>query len=158
MHKQQSDRHHNGLHCGGLHSGGLHCSGLQCDGLHSGGIHHNNRAGPCRTRRGTSLCEVLVALVLLSATAAWGLQAATAAEAALGAARVRQTQLHRAEWALAELDALPCDSINISRTIVESRWRLSVERDHDALSYRDDVILQSQRGDTVRLHRGGWCN
>jgi hypothetical protein len=109
-------------------------------------------------RRGTSLCEVLVALVLLSATAAWGLQAAAAAESALGAARVRQTQLHRAEWALAELDALPCDSINIARTIVEPRWRLTVERDHDALSYRDDVLLQSARGDTVRLHRGGWCD
>jgi hypothetical protein len=122
-------------------------------------MRRRRRAGRCLSaRRGTSLCEVLVALVLLSATAAWGLQAAAAAEAALGAARVRQTQLHRAEWALAELDALPCDSINISRTIIEPRWRITVERDHDALSYRDDVLLQSARGDTVRLHRGGWCN
>ncbi len=108
-------------------------------------------------RRGTSLCEVLLALVLLSASAAWGLQAAAAAERAVGAARARRAALHRAERALADLDALPCDSINIVRASSEPRWHLTARRDHDGLAYSDDVALRDARGDTVRLRRAGWC-
>ncbi len=108
--------------------------------------------------KGTSLCEVLVALVLLSATAAWALQATAAAEVALGKSRARHAELQRAERALADLDALPCDSINISRTITEPRWRIAIDRDHHGLSYDDAVVLRTARGDSVRVHRGGWCN
>lgn len=109
-------------------------------------------------RVGTSLCEVLLALALLSATAAWGLQAAAAAERTLGDAHRQRSALHRAERALADVDALPCDSINLVRTIVEPRWRLSVARDHDGQAYSDDVVLRASAGDSVRLHRGGWCD
>ncbi|MBC7844454.1 MAG: hypothetical protein H7099_19250 [Gemmatimonadaceae bacterium] len=109
-------------------------------------------------RVGTSLCEVLLALALLSATAAWGLQAAAAAERALGDAQRGRSALHRAERALADVDALPCDSINLARSIVEPRWRLSVARDHDGQAYSDDVVLRAPGGDSVRLHRGGWCD
>ena len=108
-------------------------------------------------RPGTSLCEILLALVLLSATAAWGLQAAAAAERAVGSSRAHRASLHRAERALADLDALPCDSINITRTIRERRWQLTAQRDHDGLAHSDDVELHDLRGDTVRLHRAGWC-
>ncbi len=109
-------------------------------------------------RVGTSLCEVLLALVLLSATAAWGLRAAAAAERVLGDTHRQRTQLHRAERALADLDALPCDSINIARTIVEPRWRIAVARDHDGLAYSDDIVLRATTGDSVQLHRSGWCD
>lgn len=109
-------------------------------------------------RVGTSLCEVLLALVLLSATAAWGLQAAAAAERTLGDSQRKRMALHRAERALADLDALPCDSINIWRVIVEPRWRISVQRDHDGPVYSDDIVLRQSTGDSVRVHRGGWCN
>lgn len=109
-------------------------------------------------RVGTSLCEVLLALVLLSATAAWGLQAAAAAERTLGDTQRQRAGLHRAERALADVDALPCDSISVARTIVEPRWRISVARDHDGHAYSDDVVLSARVGDSVRLHRGGWCD
>jgi hypothetical protein len=108
--------------------------------------------------RGTSLCEVLLALTLLSATAAWGLQAAAAAEKSLGKARHHREALHRAERALDDLNALPCDSINIIRTINEPRWRISATRDHDGLAYADDIALHTTLGDSVQLHRGGWCD
>ena len=109
-------------------------------------------------RIGTSLCEVLLALTLLSATAAWGLQAAAAAERTLGDTQRQRAGLHRAERALADLDALPCDSITVSRTIAEPRWRLRVVRDHAGQTYSDDVVLRATVGDSVRLHRGGWCD
>jgi hypothetical protein len=109
-------------------------------------------------RAGHSLCEVLLALVLLSATASWALSAVSAAERAMGSAGARRAALHRAERALADLDALPCDSINIVRSITEPKWRIFVQRDHDGLSYADDVVLRTVRGDSVRLHRGGWCD
>ena len=109
-------------------------------------------------QRGTSLCEVLLALTLLSATAAWGLQAAAAAEHALGKSHNKRQALHRAERALDDLNALPCDSINIVRTITEPRWRITATRDHDGLAYADDIALRTTLGDTVRLHRGGWCD
>ena len=110
-----------------------------------------------RCRRGTSLCEVLLALVLLSACAAWGMQAAAAAERAVGSSRAHRAALHRAERALADLNALPCDSINITRTASEPRWHLTAQRDHDGLAHSDDVVLHDRRGDTIRLHRAGWC-
>jgi Tfp pilus assembly protein PilV len=109
-------------------------------------------------RSGTSLCEVLLALVLLAATAAWGLQAAAAAERALGRTSARRTALHRADRALAELNALPCDSINVVRSVVEPRWSIDARRDHDGLAYSDDVVLRLRSGDTLRAHRGGWCD
>ena len=109
-------------------------------------------------RSGTSLCEVLLALVLLSATAAWGLQAAAAAERALGQSRARRAAMHRADRALGELNALPCDSINVVRSVTEPRWNIDARRDHDGLAYRDDVVLRTRSGDTVRAHRGGWCD
>ncbi len=107
--------------------------------------------------RGTSLCEVLLALVLLSATAAWGLQAAAAAEVAIGSSRAHRAALHRAERALADLEAMPCDSINITRTFSERRWQLTAQRDHDGLAHSDDVVLRDVRGNSIRLHRAGWC-
>ena len=109
-------------------------------------------------RAGTSLCEVLLALALLSATAAWGLRAAAQAERAMGDMRRHQAALHRAERVLADLDALPCDSLSIVRATVEPRWRISAARDHRGDAYSDDVELTSRLGDTVRLHRGGWCD
>lgn len=109
-------------------------------------------------RHGTSLCEVLLALVLLSATASWALSATASAERALGYARAHRSALHRAERALADLNALPCDSINVARTASEPRWQVVATRDNDGRSYSDDVILHSVRGDSIRLHRGGWCD
>lgn len=109
-------------------------------------------------RRGTSLCEVLLALVLLTATASWALQAAAAAERAIGTADRHRQMLHRAEQALAELHGLPCDSLSIVRSIREPRWVLRSVRDHDGLAYSDDVSIRATGGDSVRLHRGGWCD
>jgi hypothetical protein len=109
-------------------------------------------------RPGTSLCEVMFALVLLATTAAWGLQAAAQAERAFGDLRRRQAALHRAERAIADFNALPCDSLSISRTIVEPRWRIEATRDHNGLAYSDDIQLTTNSADTVRLHQGGWCD
>jgi len=109
-------------------------------------------------RRGTSLCEVLMALVLLAATASWALQAAAVAERAIGNAERHRQLLHRAEHALAELHGLPCDSLSVVRTVREPRWVLLSARDHDGLAYSDDVSIRATDGDSVRLHRGGWCD
>jgi hypothetical protein len=109
-------------------------------------------------RPGTSLCEVLVALVLLSATAGWAFRATLATARAGVEAERRRTQLHRAELALAELHAMPCDSINIVRAVPERNWSLSLLRDHDGLSHRDEVVLRARTGDTVRVQRTGWCD
>lgn len=108
-------------------------------------------------RHGTSLVEVLFALVVLSATAAWALQAATVAERAAGRAHAGRAALHRAELALAALQSLPCDSINLARTEHEPRWRVISTRDHDGPAYSDDVLLVTRRADSIRVHRGGWC-
>ena len=109
-------------------------------------------------RPGTSLCEILLALVLLAATAAWGLRAAAAAERALGQTKARRVALHRAERALADLDALPCDSVSVTRNTTEPRWHIEARRDRTGLAYSNDVALSDRRGDTVRVHRGGWCD
>jgi Tfp pilus assembly protein PilV len=109
-------------------------------------------------RFGTSLCEVLLALVLVSATASWALRATAATERALGNARHHQAARHRAERALADLNAMPCDSINVVRSVREPRWQLTLSRDHDGLTYRDEVFLHSARRDSMRLALGGWCD
>jgi Tfp pilus assembly protein PilV len=111
-----------------------------------------------RHRTGTSLCETLLALVLLSATAVWGLQAATAAQRAVGDARARQAALHRAQRALADLDAIPCDSTATPRTLTEPRWRLTIERTRDGHAAHDDVTLRAVRGDTLHLRHSAWCD
>ncbi len=108
-------------------------------------------------RHGNSLCEVLLALALLSATAAWGLAAATAAERAVGQSNARRAALHRAERALADLDALPCDSANLTRITREPRWQLLTQRTTTAAAYRDDILLHTRLGDSIRLQSGGWC-
>ena len=109
-------------------------------------------------RPGTSLCEVLLALVLMSATAGWAFAATAAATRASAAANQHRGALHRAELALADLHALPCDSINIVRSVHEPRWSLSLTRDHQGLSHRDDVLLRTPTGDSVRVQRTGWCD
>ena len=110
------------------------------------------------TRLGTSLCEVLLALVLLSATASWALRATAATERAVGNARYHQAARHRAERALEDLNAMPCDSINVVRSVREPRWQLDLSRDHDGLTYRDEIFLRSIRLDSMRLMLGGWCD
>jgi Tfp pilus assembly protein PilV len=109
-------------------------------------------------RIGTSLSEVLLALVLLSATAAWGLQATAAAERAVGTARAHRAALHRAERALADLNALPCDSLAGTRTVTEPRWHVTAERRRTGTYASDDVRLSSTRNDTIALHRSQWCD
>lgn len=109
-------------------------------------------------RHGSSLCEVLLALALLSATAAWGLAAATAAERAVGRTNAHRAALHRAERALADLDALPCDSANITRNTSEPRWRVLARRTTTtATGYRDDILLHTTLGDSIRVQSAGWC-
>ncbi|MDZ7632773.1 MAG: hypothetical protein U5K74_15910 [Gemmatimonadaceae bacterium] len=108
-------------------------------------------------RHGTSLCEVLFALVLLTATAGWAFAAVAAAERALGHTSAQRSALHRAERVLADLDALPCDS-SIVRTASEARWRIVAARRRDGHVYIDDVVLHTARGDTIRTRHGGWCD
>lgn len=110
------------------------------------------------SRNGSTLCEVIVALVLLSATAGWGLAATAAAERALGSASAHRAALHRAERTLADLDALACDSSAVSRSIVEPRWRLDANRLADGAARAAHVTLQSTRHDTVQVHAAAWCD
>jgi Tfp pilus assembly protein PilV len=109
-------------------------------------------------RAGTSLCEVLLALLLLSATAAWGLSAAAAAERTLGNSQRRSDALHRAQRTLADLQALPCDSSSATRSISEPRWEISAQRSTLANVRSDDVQVRSQTGDTVTVHKNLWCD
>jgi Tfp pilus assembly protein FimT len=109
-------------------------------------------------RSGTTFPEVLVALVLLSATAAWSFAATLAStRSTVSADRLRAAR-HRADLALAELHALPCDSINVVRVVREPRWTVSLTRDHQGQSHRDEVLLRTTGGDSVRVHRSGWCS
>lgn len=108
-------------------------------------------------RHGTSLCEVLLALLLLATTAGWALAATAAAERALGAARARRAALHRAERALADLGALPCDSVVAPGTTSERRWHIRTQRQHTSSVARDEVTLHSAVGDTIRLRQSSWC-
>ena len=109
-------------------------------------------------RAGTSLCDVLVALVLLAATAGWTLSATAAAERAVGLARLQHAAHLRAERALAELDALPCDSAATHRAVRERRWNLQLTRARRALLARETVTLTSSLGDTIRVAGTAWCD
>jgi len=109
------------------------------------------------TRVGSSLCEILLALVLLSTTAAWALQATATAERTLGRTANTRHALHRAERSLADLDALPCDSASFASTTIEPRWQLAVRRASAGNIHHDDVRLRFTRGDSLVLHHDGWC-
>ena len=109
-------------------------------------------------RNGNTLCEVLFALVILSATAAWGLAATAAAERALGTTAAHRASLHRAERALADLDALPCDSAAVTRSLVEPRWQVDARRSAGGAARIAHVSLRSVRRDTVQLHGASWCD
>ena len=108
-------------------------------------------------RTGTSLCEVLLALVLISTTASWALQSAAVTERAIGHTRARRAALHRATLALAELQTVPCDS-NVSRVNIEARWQILSARARSGRLLRDQVTIHSRRGDTIALHRNAWCD
>lgn len=109
------------------------------------------------TRAGSSLCEMLVALVLLSTAAGWALQATASAERSLGRTANTRRALHRAERALADLDALPCDTTSVNRTAIEPRWQLAAQRASAANIRRDEVRLRFRSGDSLVLYRSGWC-
>jgi hypothetical protein len=108
-------------------------------------------------RNGTSLCEALLALVLISLSAGWSLQATAATERALGVSRGHHDALQRATLALAELHALPCDSASAARLLSEPRWQLTVRRTGSTEVRSDAVVLHSRRGDTVTTVRHRWC-
>lgn len=108
-------------------------------------------------RRGTSLPETLLALVLLAALAAWALTAAQSAERQAGRATLRRDALHRAQLALADLAALPCDSTHVTTPGVEPRWHLAASREHAGASFRDVVRLESVRGDSIAVQRAFRC-
>lgn len=109
-------------------------------------------------RNGTSLCEILLALCLLSATSAWGLQAAAAAQHALGRAHAHRAALHRAQRELDDLDALPCDSVSVSHVATEPHWHLASTHTRAALTYSNLVTLRTTHGDTTRAQHIGWCD
>ncbi len=108
-------------------------------------------------RPGTSLPETLLALVLLSALAAWALAAAATAERRAGSTTLRRAALHRAERAIADLALRQCDSTVGGSTVVEPRWQVTSSRTRIGNTVHDLVRLQSVRGDTVALQRGYWC-
>ena len=109
-------------------------------------------------RSGTSLCEVLFALVLIALSASWALQAAGAAERAVGVAHGRTAAEYRAEHALRALHAFPCDSAPVASVITEPRWRLTLARTSQGDQRLDRVVLQSRRGDTITIARHRWCS
>ena len=109
-------------------------------------------------RTGTSLCEVVLALCLLSATCAWGLQAAAEAQHALGRTQARRAALHRAQRELDDLAVLPCDSSSVDRVATEPRWRIATRRTRTGRTYSDNVTLRATAGDTTRVLRMGWCD
>ena len=110
-------------------------------------------------RTGNSLCEVLLALVLLAATAAWAIGATTAAERALGNAAFQRSAQHRAARALADLDALSCDTSAIARNVSEPRWLISLSTLRTGHTSRASVSLSSTaRADSVQLGRTRWCD
>lgn len=107
-------------------------------------------------RTGTSLCEVLLALVLISASASWALHSAAVTERALGHARARRAALHRATLALAEMESVPCDSA-VSRLSVEPRWQVHTARARVGHRTHDRATIHSRRGDTIAVQRNAWC-
>ena len=109
-------------------------------------------------RHGTSLCEVLLALVIVSVAAGWSLQATAATERALGVSRGHLDAQQRATFALAELHSLPCDTAVAARTLTEPRWQLIARRTGSPAVRSDAVVLHARRGDTVTTGRHRWCS
>lgn len=109
-------------------------------------------------RSGTSLCEVVCALVVIAMASALALQAATAAQRAIGDTHGRTAAAHRAALELAALGSLPCDSASVTRRITEPRWQLDAVRSSRGPQRADDVVLRSHRGDTIRVARHHWCS
>jgi len=109
-------------------------------------------------RNGTSLCEVLLALVIVSVAAGWSLQATAATERALGVSRGHLDAQQRATFALAELHSLPCDTAVAARTLTEPRWQLIARRTGSPAVRSDAVVLHARRGDTVTTGRHRWCS
>lgn len=109
-------------------------------------------------RSGTSLCEVLLALVLIAISASWALQAAAATEQALGVSRQHADAMQRAELALADLQAMPCDSTATTRSFAEPRWRVQAIRTSHASHRINTVTLHARRGDTLSVTRQLWCS
>ena len=109
-------------------------------------------------RSGTSLGEVLFALVIIAMSASLALQAAMAAARALGTAHGRTDAAQRATLALATLHSLPCDSTAVARLIAEPRWQLTAVRRSRGQHRADEVVLQSRRGDTITMARHQWCS
>lgn len=117
------------------------------------------RHGAPSPRHGMTLVEVLVALTILAATAAWSLLAVAAAQRALGAAELHRAALRRAELALATLDDAPCDSAVAPQSTRELRWRITTARTRAGVlaSTSATVIPVSTRTDSVRARRLEWC-
>ena len=112
---------------------------------------------PIRRRCGTSLPEVLVALVVLATTAAWSLMAAAGAQRAIGASERHRSALRRAELALAGLDGLPCDSAVAVAPVREGRWVVVTSRVRTGDVVRSAAEVRAAAGDTVRVARAAWC-
>ncbi|MES3036097.1 MAG: hypothetical protein V4813_18980 [Gemmatimonadota bacterium] len=108
-------------------------------------------------RSGTSLCEVLLALVLISATVSWALRSAAVTERSFGHARARQAALQRAALALEVLQAVPCDS-SVAYLSVEARWQVQATRTRTGQRRSDRVTILSRRGDTLAVQRDTWCD
>jgi hypothetical protein len=108
--------------------------------------------------RGTSLCEVLLALTLLSATAAWGLAAAAAAERAAGIAQRRILALHRADDALGSVAGLPCDSAVVAQSAADARWTVDAARVTAAHVQHQRATVRSRAGDTLTVSATAWCD
>lgn len=111
-----------------------------------------------RLQPGTTLAEVLVALVLVSIGGAWTLHATAAAQRSLGHSFRTIAALNRASLALAQLHSLPCDSVTVARTTAEPRWIISARRTRTSHTYDDAVELRTRLGDTIRAARQGWCD
>lgn len=109
-------------------------------------------------RSGTSLCEVLFALVIIAMSSSLALHAATAAERALGTAHGRTDAAQRAALELSALHSLPCDSASVTRLITEPRWQLTAARRSHGQQRADEVVLHSRRGDTITMARHHWCS
>jgi Tfp pilus assembly protein PilV len=108
-------------------------------------------------RAGSSLCEVLVALTLVSAVAAAALTVTAASERIVGQARQRRAALHRVSLALATMRGVRCDSAIAPRTVVEPRWQVTSWRDAQGSSRRDRATIRTARGDTLTRVLSRWC-
>ncbi len=109
-------------------------------------------------RSGTSLCEVLLALVIIAMSASWSLQATAATEHAVGVARARADAMQRASFELAALQALPCDTARSARIAAEPRWHLQATRTALGTLRKNDVVLATRRADTIRTTSYAWCS